>query len=142
MANTTFSGPLRVGRATGAVDETVGTLLAVRTVALPVTATANTDIQLYMPKCRITSMIVFTDTAYGAATDATLQVGTAQGGAQYAAATSIKSQAKVVLSFAAAAAAFPVNAEGTVLWLRIVQSGAASATGSATLVVEYVPIAA
>jgi hypothetical protein len=135
VAHSTFNGPIRIGQVAN-----YGTAQAIRTQDIAVTATANTDIQVPMGKCKILTMLAFTSTAFGAATDATLQVGTTQGGSDYIAAVSIKAAGKVALTFAAALAAFPTIADGTTLWVRIVQTGTASATGAATLVIEYLPL--
>lgn len=146
MANTQFSGPVysnngfRIGSyASGTVASPVASVNANQTQALSVTAVANTDTTMSIPAgARITKMTVYTTTAFGAATDATIALGNASGGAQYVAATSIKAGGVVVLSAAAttAAASGLLSFPGT-LYIRIAQTGTASATGAATLVVEY-----
>lgn len=135
MANTTFTGPLRVGNN----DGIVGTCMVARTVAVTVTATANTDLTLTMPKSKILTIITYTTTAFGAATDATLQMGSTVGGVNYVAAVTIKAAGKVAHTFASGLTAFPTLNEGDTLYLRVVQTGTASATGAATVVVEYLP---
>lgn len=109
-------------------------------IALPVTAVANTDFTISLPPGAVVmSARVYTTTAYGAATDATIQLGSAAGGSQYVAAASIKAVGVAALTLVNAAAAglasFPSGSPN--LFARIVQTGAASATGAATLVVEY-----
>lgn len=138
MAFTTFAGPLRVGNG----DTTVGTVFVARTQAIAVTATANTDIALTMPKAKIITIINFTSTAFGAATDATIQIGSTLGGVDYVAAVTIKAAGKTALTFASGLSSFPTISDGATLFIRIVQTGTASATGAATLVVEYLPQAA
>lgn len=146
MANTQFLGPVfsnngfRVGSYS---SDTIGTPLAkvqgVQTQTISVTAVANTDTTVTIPAAAIVSkFIVYTTTAFGAATDATISLGNAAGGAQYVAATSIKAGGVVILTAAAsvAAASGLLSFPGT-LYIRIVQTGAASATGAATLVIEY-----
>jgi hypothetical protein len=137
MANATFSGPVRVG-----VGDNSGTVMATRSLALAVTATANTDLTMTVPKGKIVTLLVLTGTAFGAVTDAQIQIGSTVGASDYVAGTSIKAAAKVSLSFAAALLAWPTLSEGTTLYIRIVQSGTASATGAANLLVEYLPVAA
>lgn len=136
MANTTFAGPLRVGNA----DTVVGTAQVARVQPITVTATANTDIQVPMSKCKLLTAINFTSTGFGAATDATLQIGSTLGGVDYVAPVTIKAVGKTALTFAAGLAAFPTIADGATLYIRIVQTGAASATGRADLVLEYMPL--
>ena len=111
-------------------------------LALPVTATANTDFTMSIPPgARIASMTVYTTTAYGAATDCKIEIGTSAGDNSYVAQTSIKAAGIVILTpatSAACAAAFlsmPTGAPN--LWIRLVQTGTASATGAATLVVDF-----
>lgn len=137
MAYSTFTGPLRVG-----TGDNAGTVFAARTLAIAVTATANTDLTLTMPRGKLVTLLVLTGTAFGAATDATIQIGTTVGGVDYVAAQTIKAAAKVSLTFAAALLAFPTLSEGATLYVRIVQTGTASATGAANLIVEYIPIVA
>ncbi len=112
-------------------------------VPLAVTAVANTDFNFQLPSGA--RNIVFrtkTTTAFGAATDAQLQLGKTVGGAEYVAAVSIKAQGEV--AHAAVAAGMPdletVPGQlggSTAFTGRIVQTGAASANGAATLFVDY-----
>lgn len=120
---------------------TAGQPMLVRTKDITVTAATNTDLTLTVPKCKIITLIVFTSTAFGAATDATLQIGSTSTGSEYVAAVSIKAAGKLALTFASALGAYPTITEGSTLYLRVVQSGTLSATGAATLVVEYLRVA-
>lgn len=146
MANTQFSGPVysnngfRIGSyASDVVASPVASVVGNQTQALSVTAVANTDTTMSIPAgARIIKLTVYTTTAFGAATDATIALGNAAAGAQYVAATSIKAGGVVTLTPAAttAAASGLLSFPGT-LYIRIAQTGTASATGAATLVVEY-----
>lgn len=108
------------------------------TLSLPVTATANTDFTVTLPAGAINvSYTVLTTTAYGAATDAKISIGSTAGGVDYVAATSIKAIARVALVPVDAAAATHLNIGGVTLNVRVVQTGTASATGAATLVITY-----
>lgn len=110
-------------------------------LSLPVTAVATTDFTMSIPPgAAIDSLIVYTTTAYGAATDAKISVGSTVGGQEYVAQTSIKAGGVVSLSFAAttaAAAAMAVAPAVPNLNVRITQTGAASATGAAVLVASF-----
>jgi hypothetical protein len=104
---------------------------------LAVTATANTDFVVPMPVgATILGMWCFTTTAFTAGTDAKLQVGAAAAGAGYVAAVSIAAigtqQLTMISTVGVDFAAMPQN-----LFLRIVQTGTATAVGAATFVVEY-----
>ena len=113
-------------------------------LALPVTATANTDFTMAVPPgAAIASMTVYTTTAYGAATDCKIEIGTSAGDQSYVAQTSIKAAGIVTLTPAVSAAcaaallSAPALSSGVNLWIRLVQTGTTSATGAATLVVDY-----
>lgn len=115
------------------------------TAALPiaVTATANTDLTLTLPAgVRNVAFRTITTTAFGAATDATIAIGNAAAGAQYVAAVSIKAAGVVSHSYATGATAELDTVPGvvgtlTTIYVRIAQSGTASATGAATLFADY-----
>lgn len=108
------------------------------TISLPVTATANTDYQVAIPAGAINaSYTVLTTTGYGAATDAQISIGNAAGDASYVAATTIKAVGRYALTPVNAAAATHLNVGGNTLFVRVAQTGTASATGAATLVVGY-----
>lgn len=107
-------------------------------MALTVTATANSDFTMAIPSgALIRSIAVYTTTAFTAGTDAQLSVGSAAGGAQYVALTSIKNIGVVSLTLVAAAAATFLNFTAGTLFIRIVQTGTATAVGAATIVVSY-----
>ena len=132
MANTTFSGPLRVGQA----DTVVGVVPVARTLSLVPTAAANTDLTLAMPAgyglLRIT---FYTTTAY-TGTTITAQVGTTAGGSEVVAAVSIKSAGVVSATIAIAN---PTSMTAANLFVRLAQTGA-TAVGAGQMVVEYLPI--
>lgn len=107
-------------------------------ISLPVTATANTDFVFTPPAGALdVSYTVLTTTGYGAATDAQVSIGSTAGGVDYVAATSIKAVGRVALTPVNAAAAQHLNVGGVPLNIRVVQSGAASAVGAATLCIGY-----
>lgn len=135
MATTTFSGPLRVGR-----DPVVGVVPAQLILSLPVTAVANTDFTITLPSAvTITDLAVLTNTAY-TGTTVTAQVGTTVGGAELAAATNIKPVGKNTLALLAPAMPTAGFTEGTVLTVRVVQTGP-TAVGLGRLVLTYLPAA-
>lgn len=112
--------------------------LTAKTLSMTVTATANSDFTLPIPSgAIIRSMSVYTTTAFTAVTDAQISVGSAAGGAQYVALTSIKAVGIVSLTLVAAAAATFLNFTAGTLFVRIVQTGGSTAVGAATLSVTY-----
>jgi hypothetical protein len=107
------------------------------TFSLPVTATANTDFVFALPVgAQDVSFTTFTTTGYGAATDAQISIGKTAGGAEYVAATTIKAVGVKQHTRVDAAAADYVSFPGQ-LNVRVAQSGTASATGAASLMVSY-----
>lgn len=108
-------------------------------IALPVTATANTDFTVSVPAGKtLLRATVFTGTAYTAATDAKIEIGTSAGDASYVAQTSIKAVGVVALQLAAAAAAALASLPAPPnLFVRVVQTGSTTNVGAATLVLEY-----
>ena len=110
-------------------------------VPLAVTAVANTDIAPISlpPGATLLHATVMTTTAFLAATDAKIEIGSSAGDASYVAQTSIKALGMASLTLVNAAAATLASRGATPnLYVRIVQTGTASATGAATLVLEYV----
>lgn len=106
-------------------------------VPISVTATANTDFSFDLPLGAYdVSYRVFTTTAFGAATDATLQIGTTSAGVNLSAAATIKAIGVYTPTLVAAGAALHLNPP-TTIYGRVVQTGTASATGAATLVASY-----
>lgn len=108
-----------------------------KSFSLPVTAVANTDFVFDLPVGAVdVEFRTLTTTAYGAATDAQISIGSAAGGAQYVAATTIKAIGRKAHALVDAAAASFLSWPGS-LYVRVAQSGTASAVGAATLVAEY-----
>jgi hypothetical protein len=136
------AGTFNLG-AGGVVDSTSG--VAGRTdyiqmLMLPVTAVANTDFTMSVPVgCTLLSATVYTSVAYTAATDCKIQIGNVAAGAQYVAPVSIAAIGMVPLTLLAAQtpAFLSMPAGFPNLFIRIVQSGAASAVGTAKLVINY-----
>jgi hypothetical protein len=112
-------------------------------VPLTVTATANTDFAFNIPAgARNVSFRVKTTTAFGAATDAQLQIGKTLGGAEYVAGTTIKALGDYSFTLVGTNISDLDTVTGstgftTAFTARIVQSGTASATGAASLYVSY-----
>lgn len=112
-------------------------------VAVTVTAVANTDFSFQVPSAaRNLSFRAKTVTAFGAATDAQLQLGKTAGGAEYVAAVSVKALGDYALAQVATLMAELDTVTGqagqmTTFTGRVVQSGAASATGLTNLYVSY-----
>lgn len=110
-----------------------------QTLSLPVTATANTDyaaVALPAGAINVTYKTI-TTTAYGAATDAVISIGSTAGGVDYVAATTIKAIGVKTHTPVDAAAAVHLTPGALTFFVRVTQSGTASATGAATLILSY-----
>jgi hypothetical protein len=104
---------------------------------LPVTAVANTDFIFSIPaNAKNVTYRTYTTTAYTASTDATIAIGSSAGGAQYVAATTIKAVGVKSHTPVDAQAASHLSHPGT-LYVRVAQTGTATAVGAGTLCVEY-----
>lgn len=108
-------------------------------LSLPVTAVANTDYaQVFLPaKARNITYRTITTTAYTAVTDAQISIGSTAGGVDYVAATTIKAIGVKSHTPVDAAAAVHLGPGALGFFVRVTQSGTASAVGAATLIIEY-----
>lgn len=109
------------------------------TLSLPVTATANTDYAaISLPAGAIdVAYKTITTTAYTAGTDAKVSIGSTAGGVDYVAAVSIAAIAVVTLTPVNAAAAVHLTPGALTFFVRVTQTGTATAVGSATLIFTY-----
>lgn len=135
-------GTLLLGKG-GIVDAAsgiAGRAQSAQRVAIAVTAVANTDIPgVSIPQgATIESIRVFTTTAFTAVTDAQISVGATAGGADYVALTTIKALGIYTLTLvnAGAAALLSMPAPPN-LFIRVVQTGGATAVGAATVAINY-----
>lgn len=108
-------------------------------LSLPVTATANTDFAavLLPAGARNVTYKTYTTTAYTAVTDAQISIGSTAGGVDYVAATTIKAIGVKTHTPVDAAAAVHLAPGVLTFFVRVTQSGTASAVGAATLVFDY-----
>jgi hypothetical protein len=141
-----FSGKVKIGElflGSGGIWDSASGIPGkndfIQRLSLPVTAITNTDYTLSVPTgATIVTAAVYTTTAY-TGTTANISIGSAAGGAQYVAATSIASIGIVQLALvnAAAAALVSMPAGTPNLFIRIAQSTTPTAVGAAMLVVDY-----
>jgi hypothetical protein len=157
MGTSTFSGPLQAGTVRQGPYENVSPVELTAIAPISVTAVTNTDAVIYIPAySTVTVMQVFTGTAF-TGTTANITVGSAAAGAQYVAASDVKANGTVALSFvggglgnyATAGSGLmntPVDTTATAanngiptsaLYYRIAQGASPTAVGAATIVVKY-----
>jgi hypothetical protein len=110
-----------------------------QTLSLPVTATANTDYPaVALPPGAINvTYKTYTTTAYTAGTDAKISIGSTAGGVDYVAATTIAAIGVKLHTPVDAAAAVHLAPAALTFFVRVTQSGTATAVGAATLVFSY-----
>ena len=115
----------------------------IKKVALPVTATANTDFSVSLPpNGTLISATVYTTVAYAAVTDTKISIGTSAGNNSYLSggtAVSVQSLGVYVLTLTQPDGGGPAimpNASPN-LFIRLVQTGTASATGTAFIILNY-----
>ena len=159
MGTSTFSGPIQTGTVRQGAYDNAWSVECNAILPITVTAAATTDLgPIYIPAgSTITNITCFTGTAFGAVTDAKVSVGSTVGGQEYVAQVSVKANATVACTlvvgalgnYATAGSGLMNTATDTTvsplagapttpLYVRITQTGTASATGAATLVVKYI----
>ena len=110
-----------------------------RLLALPVTAVANTDFTVDLPRCHITAIHQRTTTAYGVQTNMNLTIGNAAGGNQIVAAVDVKAKGNRQLTLVDAGSDLIAPWAGGTLHVRMAQVGTASADGAGFLNFNFVP---
>lgn len=130
---------LGAGGIINAASGIAGKTVVAQRLAMTVTATANTDFTMSLPTgATLLRATVYTGTAFLAATDAKVSIGVSAGDQTYVAQATIKALGVYALTLVAAASAALLSLPAPVnLFVRITQTGTTSATGAATLVVEY-----
>jgi hypothetical protein len=92
MGASTFSGPLKAGTVREGATANVGSALMVQTAEIVRDATLTQNATMYLPaNAEIVSIASITQVAYDSATSATLTVGTASAGTQFAGSINAKS---------------------------------------------------
>lgn len=144
MARTTFSGPLASGDKEAGVSggSNVGLVVLSQTAVLDQNSTTAVSNTFNLPAdSQIVDIIVDVLTAFNSAVSATLTVGTAAAGTQYAGSVDAKTAGRVRPTFSAAqlAAMDDIDANTSVV-ATITPSGATSA-GQARVTLVYVQTA-
>ena len=120
MSQTTWTGPLASGDKNAGVSggPNIGLALLSQTVLIDFDATLVQNGTVYLPyDSQIVDIIVDVLTQYDSATSATVSVGTASGGTQYASGVNAKTGIRVLPTFTAAqlAAMDDIGTNGTVV---------------------------
>jgi len=135
MSNTTFSGPVRVGRE---ADENIGTLIAAQYTTITVTDEGNDDASINIPiGSFITSIKTIRAAAItGSPTSVNLTVGTSAGDDTYVEAVDVKA-AGVTEHLIVVNTTVTANA----IYARLATTGGTTPGGPVIVVVEYIQAA-
>lgn len=100
MSLTNFSGPVTTGDVREGALKNTGSVVLQQSVALGFDATLVQNATIYVPQnATIVDILIDVTTAYDSATSATLTVGTASAGTQYASGVNAKSTGRVRPTF-------------------------------------------
>ncbi len=103
MSSSTFSGPIKSGTVRQGTTANLGKAVLQQTGTLAFDATLVQNLTFYIPaNCRILDILVDVITAYDSATSATLSVGTAAAGTQYASGVNAKTTGRTRPTFTTA----------------------------------------
>ena len=141
MAQTTFSGPLASGDKAAGVSggSNIGLAQLVQTATLNYDATLVQNATFYLPaNSIIVGMNIDVLTAYNSATSATLTVGTASAGTQYAGSVNAKTAGRAAPTFSAAQLLAMSNISTNTTLVVTVTSVGQPTAGSVFLAIEYV----
>jgi hypothetical protein len=140
MARSTFSGPLRAGTLLeGSAAPNVGNVVLSQTVLINFDATLVQNATINLPaNAQILTMFADVLTAYNSATSATLTVGTASAGTQYASGVNAKTAGRAVPTFTAAQLAAMASIGTTTPVVATVTSVGQPTAGQVRLTVQYV----
>lgn len=142
MASSTFSGPLRAGtKPLGSDAPNVGNVVLSQTAIVSFDATLVQSATINLPaNSQILTMFADVLTAYNSATSATLTVGTAAAGTQYAGSVNAKTAGRAVPTFTAAQLAAMANIGSTTTVVTTVTSVGQPTAGQVRVTVQYVQV--
>lgn len=141
MAQTTFSGPLASGDKDAGVSggSNIGLAVLSQTMLINFDATLVQSGTINLPvNSQIVSMFADVLTAYNSATSATLTVGTAAAGTQYASGVNAKTAGRTIPTFSAAQLAAMDDIGSTTTVVATVTSVGQPTAGQVRVTVQYV----
>ena len=140
MARSTFSGPLRAGTLLeGSAAPNVGNVVLSQTVLINFDATLVQNATINLPaNAQIVNIFADVLTAYNSATSATLTVGTASAGTQYASGVNAKTAGRTIPAYTAAQLAAMASIGTTTPVVATVTSVGQPTAGQVRLTVQYV----
>ena len=141
MAQTTFSGPLASGDKDAGVSggSNIGLVVLSQTMLINFDATLVQSGSINLPvNSQIVNIVCDVLTAYNSATSATLTVGTASAGTQYASGVNAKTAGRTIPTFTAAQLGNMANTTTNVPVVATVTSVGQPTAGQVRVTVNYV----
>ena len=139
MASSTFSGPIQAGTIRDGSTNNVGKVVLSQTAVLDQNSTTAVSNTFYLPaNAQIVDIIADVLTAFNSGTSATLTVGSAAAGSQYAGSIDAKTAGRTYPTYSAAQLAAMDNiGSNTSVVATITPTGATSA-GQVRVTLQYV----
>lgn len=139
MANSTFSGPIRAGTVRDGSTANVGRVILSQTAVMDQNSTTAVSNTFYLPaNSQILDVVADVLVAFNSATSATLTVGSAAAGTQYAGGVDAKTAGRTYPTYSAAQlAAMGSITTNTSVVATVTPVGATSA-GQVRVTVQYV----
>lgn len=141
MASTTLSGPLRVGDKEAGISggPNVGSVVLSQTALISRDATLVQSATFYLPpNSQIVDIVPDVLTAYDSATSATLTVGTAAAGTQYASGVNAKTAGRTRPTFTAAQLTAMADTSTNLSVVATITSVGQPTVGAVRVTVQYV----
>ena len=139
MASSTFSGPIQAGTIRDGSANNVGKVVLSQTAVLDQNSTTAVSNTFYLPaNAQIVDIIADVLTAFNSGTSATLTVGTAAAGSQYAGSIDAKTAGRTYPTYSAAQLAAMDNIGSNTSVVATVTPDGATSAGQVRVTLQYV----
>ena len=139
MASSTFSGPIRAGTIRDGSTNNVGKVVLSQTAVLDQNSTTAVSNTFYLPaNAQIVDIIADVLTAFNSGTSATLTVGSAAAGSQYAGSIDAKTAGRTYPTYSAAQLAAMDNIGSNTSVVATVTPDGATSAGQVRVTLQYV----
>lgn len=139
MASSTFSGPIQAGTIRDGSTNNVGKVVLSQTAVLDQNSTTAVSNTFYLPaNAQIVDIIADVLTAFNSGTSATLTVGSAAAGSQYAGSINVKTAGRTYPTYSAAQLAAMDNIGSNTSVVATVTPDGATSAGQVRVTLQYV----
>ena len=139
MASSTFSGPIRAGTVLNGSTNNIGKVVLSQTAVLDQNSTTAVSNTFYLPaNAQIVDIIADVLTAFNSGTSATLTVGTAAAGSQYAGSIDAKTAGRTYPTYSAAQLAAMDNIGSNTSVVATITPDGATSAGQVRVTLQYV----